>query len=180
MVSVPKAHPELRDGLSEEGREGHRQQGTDSHFGQTTPEMVSVPNGFSPLSPALSGGGDRVLVIGADSPQVPPERLREAAAALDRADLVLGPTDDGGYYALGLRRWAAGLLDGVRWSTEHALADTLSRARALGLSCELLPPAYDVDDAASLWRLVEELEHLPPDRLRHTRAALPAGYRREP
>jgi len=119
-------------------------------------------------------GIDRVLVIGADSPQLPPERLGEAAAALERARVVLGPTEDGGYYLIGLRRWGRGMLAGVRWGTEHALADTLARAERLGLRCELLEPSYDVDEIDDLRRLARDLTALPPTQAPNTRAAIAA------
>jgi hypothetical protein len=116
----------------------------------------------------------RVVVLGSDSPQLPSATLSAAYASLARHDLVLGPAEDGGYYLIGLRRWTRGLFDGVRWSTDRALADTLERARTLGLSCELLEQAYDVDDIASLRRLLADLDCLPADRLPHTRAAVAA------
>ena len=120
----------------------------------------------------FAAGVEQVIVLGSDSPHLPAVRLREAEAALDRADLVLGPTEDGGYYLVGLSRWRAGLFEGVRWSTDHALADTLARAKALGLSCELGEMGYDVDDLGGLRRLAGELADLPPTALPHTRAVL--------
>jgi len=119
-------------------------------------------------------GADRVVVIGSDSPQLPPERLQEAAAVLEGADVVLGPTEDGGYYLIGLRRWQRGMFAGVRWSTEHALADTLARAKRLGLRCKLLEPSYDVDDIDGLRRLARDLATLPPVRAPNTRAVIAA------
>jgi rSAM/selenodomain-associated transferase 1 len=123
---------------------------------------------------ALLGPGDanRALAIGADGPQMPPERLAEAFEALERADLVLGPCEDGGFYLLGLRQWVPRLLDAVRWSTEHALADVLAGAERLGLAHESLATGYDVDDPPGLARLVGDLRRLPPDRAPHTRAEL--------
>ncbi|MBM3497965.1 MAG: glycosyltransferase [Armatimonadetes bacterium] len=120
----------------------------------------------------LRSARDRVLIVGADSPLLSPERLAEAFTALDRADLVIGPCDDGGYYLIGLRRWVAGLLSGVRWSTTVALADTLANARRLRLSCAELESDYDVDDARSLARLIEDLRRLPAERAPFTRAEL--------
>jgi rSAM/selenodomain-associated transferase 1 len=119
-------------------------------------------------------GADRVIVIGSDSPQLPPARFEEAAAALQRSDAVLGPTEDGGFHLLGLRRWQTGMLAGVRWSTEHAAADTLARLGGLGLTSELLPPDCDVDDIDGLVRLAGDLTALPPTQAPNTRAMMTA------
>jgi len=123
---------------------------------------------------ALAAAPRRVLIIGTDSPHLSANTLRAADTALSEADVVLGPCADGGFYLIGLRRWQPGLLDGVRWSTEHALRDTLACAAGLGLSCHLLEESYDVDDFASLMRLADHVHGSPASRLRHTRQALAA------
>lgn len=92
-----------------------------------------------------------VAVIGADLPGLRPAHLAEAFRMLRRHDAVLGPAADGGYWLIGLAGRQAvprDLLDGVRWSTEHALADTLARLRPLdvGLAARL----RDVDTACDL------------------------------
>jgi rSAM/selenodomain-associated transferase 1 len=108
------------------------------------------------LADALARAG-RALVIGSDAPTLPARLLVRAAAALERAELVLGPTADGGYYLIGARGRPP-RLDGVRFSTVHALADTVALADG---PVELLPPWYDVDtpDDLRLLRL-----HLALDR----------------
>jgi len=120
---------------------------------------------------------DRVVITGSDSPLLTPERLDEAFAALDRADLVIGPCDDGGYYLIGSRTedgepFPEGIFAGVRWSTDLAFADTVTNANWLGLSRAVLEGVYDVDDFRSLQRLVDDLRSLPADRAPHTRAEL--------
>ncbi|QUJ76270.1 TIGR04282 family arsenosugar biosynthesis glycosyltransferase [Sulfitobacter albidus] len=68
-----------------------------------------------------------VCVIGADVPGITRPRIAEAFAALGAYDAVFGPAPDGGYWLIGLKRTRAippGLFDSVRWSSEHALADT--------------------------------------------------------
>jgi uncharacterized protein len=85
---------------------------------------------------------------------VPAAALAEAAAALaGRADVVLGPAADGGYYLIGLRGPAPGLFAGIAWSTAGVLAATRVRAEAAGLAVHLLPPGFDVDEVADLVRL---------------------------
>ena len=75
------------------------------------------------------------------------------------ADVVLGPTRDGGYYLIALGRDAVRreLFEGVAWSTDTVLADTLARCQQLGLTVELLPEVEDIDVAADLQLLARRL-----------------------
>ena len=99
-----------------------------------------------------------VVVIGTDQPDVRPEHVARAFAALGRADAVLGPAADGGYWLVGLARRPAvrAPFTGIRWGGPHALADTLAAFRAAGLSVALLETLADVDTAADVrphhWR----------------------------
>ncbi|WP_299047593.1 TIGR04282 family arsenosugar biosynthesis glycosyltransferase [uncultured Tateyamaria sp.] len=71
--------------------------------------------------------GGAVCVIGADIPEVDRIRVARAFAALGNHDAVFGPAPDGGYWLIGVKsgsKLACSALDGVRWSTEHALADS--------------------------------------------------------
>ncbi|HXG57058.1 MAG TPA: DUF2064 domain-containing protein, partial [Vicinamibacterales bacterium] len=72
------------------------------------------------------------------------------------ADVVLGPSTDGGYFLIALSRPIDGLFAGVSWSTAAVLEQTLARARALGLSVDIIDAWYDVDDAATLRRAAQE------------------------
>jgi glycosyltransferase A (GT-A) superfamily protein (DUF2064 family) len=71
--------------------------------------------------------------------------------------VVLGGSDDGGYYLIGLKRLHQRLFEQIDWSTERVFQQTLERAREIGLEAELLPTWYDVDDGATLERLRGEL-----------------------
>jgi rSAM/selenodomain-associated transferase 1 len=109
---------------------------------------------------ASSWGLDPLLLVGADSPTLPPTFLASALEELAgaRADVALGATEDGGYYAVGMREPAAGLFDSVEWSTPRAYAQTARNAARLGLRLLELPPWYDVDTPADLARLRAELD----------------------
>jgi rSAM/selenodomain-associated transferase 1 len=94
-----------------------------------------------------------VAVVGTDLPDLRPGHLAQAFRLLGRHDAVLGRAADGGYWLIGLanrRRVPPGILDGVRWSTEHALADTLARLRDLDVG--LAATLRDVDTADDLRR----------------------------
>lgn len=95
-----------------------------------------------------------VCVIGADIPGIDKPKIAKAFASLGAADAVFGPAPDGGYWLIGLQRtqpMPPHLFENVRWSSEHALADT--RASLGGLSVAMIDELQDVDtidDLASI------------------------------
>lgn len=91
-----------------------------------------------------------VCVIGGDIPGVQPRHISQAFQALGAADAVFGPATDGGYWLVGLHRTRvpATLFQGVRWSTEHALADSITSLG--GASVALAATLQDVDTSADL------------------------------
>ena len=92
------------------------------------------------------------LVVGSDAPTLPVELLLQARDALLRSSgalVVIAPSADGGYVLIGAGGTAP-RLRGVRWSTPHALEDTLVSVRSEGIPVVLLPPWYDVDTPADL------------------------------
>jgi hypothetical protein len=122
------------------------------------------------LTGALNSGYRRAVIMNSDGPTLPLDCLTRAFDALaDGADVALGPSADGGYYLIGLRRPAPRLLREVRMSTPDVLADTLAIAAQERLQVELLPVWYDVDDAVSLARLRAELAAALTNVARHTR-----------
>ena len=92
---------------------------------------------------AFANGAAKVAVIGSDCVDITPAIFAETWERLDHAEVVLGPTDDGGYYLIALRRPRPALFENIRWSTEHTLADTLAHAGAA--PTHLLPRLRDVD-----------------------------------
>ncbi len=125
------------------------------------------------LTHFLAAGYRQVAIINSDAPTLPLGHLAAAFDALAAgADVVLGPSDDGGYYLIGLKRPAPRLLREVQMSTPTVLADTLALAAEEGLCVELLPSWYDVDDAESLARLRHELANAPADVAARTRSYL--------
>jgi hypothetical protein len=79
--------------------------------------------------------------------------LDAARDALHTADAALGPSDDGGFYLLGVRQYPTDLLDGIPWSTSETFVRALGRLRTRGLTTAVLPPWFDVDRPADLNRL---------------------------
>lgn len=97
-----------------------------------------------------------VVLVGTDIPELGTREVAAAFAALGTNDMVFGPATDGGYWLVGARRRPAvpsNLFEDVRWSTGHALADTLAGLPA-GFRVAMLDPLDDVDDGAAwtAWR----------------------------
>jgi uncharacterized protein len=111
-----------------------------------------------------------VLIIGSDAPTLPRAHLHQALDELMANDVVIGPSDDGGYYLIGARVPVPELFVDVHWSTAEVLPTTLQRLA--GRSSLVLPPWYDVDSAEDLERLRGELQTLPPSVAPATRRVL--------
>jgi uncharacterized protein len=150
-----------------------------------------LPGGFQLLAQRGDGFGERlffvcedlfacgfssVCLIDSDSPTMPQSALLQAVERLSNAGdrMLLGGSDDGGYYLIGIKRPHHRLFAQIDWSTERVFAQTLERAREIALPAELLPTWYDVDDAATLDRLQRELAspHAAAYHAKHTRAYL--------
>ncbi len=90
-----------------------------------------------------------VAIIGSDIPNIEPADIAQAFHQLGRSDAVFGPAPDGGFWLVGQsrRRTVLKMFEGVRWSSRHALSDTMANLE--GQSVNLLRQLADVDDAAS-------------------------------
>ena len=98
----------------------------------------------------LKQSGDRAIIIGSDSPDLPIAYLKRAFQRLKHRDVVIGPAMDGGYYLIGLRAPAPAIFANIAWGTSKVFAQTLDAIEREGLSLALAGPWYDVDDADSL------------------------------
>ena len=133
-----------------------------------------LPEGFALIAQRGDGFGERLLcatedilncgfgamcLIDSDSPTMPSSALRAAVTELARPGerVVVGPSEDGGYYLIGMKRAESRVFERIRWSTEHVYAETTDRVRELGMKLVELPKWYDVDDAATLAVLQREL-----------------------
>jgi uncharacterized protein len=130
-------------------------------------------------------GFDSVCLINSDSPTAPASVFTEAVRILSSPNeqLVLGPSEDGGYYLIGMKNLHSRLFEEIDWSTERVLAQTLERAGEIGIAVRLLPVCYDVDDRTALSRLCDELlgpnESRDPESAPATREFLAAIVARE-
>ncbi|MEM9186112.1 MAG: TIGR04282 family arsenosugar biosynthesis glycosyltransferase [Planctomycetota bacterium] len=132
---------------------------------------------------AFSRGHQRVLLLGADSPDVPRGLVRDALEALDKHRLVLGPTEDGGYYLVGARGEPPPIFASMPWSTADLWEATRSRLADAGwtegVDWRPLPTWYDVDTVTDLERLRASVAASEDAALADLRATLdrlaPAG-----
>ena len=134
---------------------------------------------FHACEDLFSRGFGAVCLIDSDSPTMPQAALLDAVARLAKPGdrVVLGGSDDGGYYLIGIKQAHRQLFERIDWSTERVLRQTMQRASEIGLEVELLPTWYDVDDASTLERLCLELLASPATEkagydARHTRKYL--------
>jgi rSAM/selenodomain-associated transferase 1 len=147
-----------------------------------------LPEGFSLICQRGSGFGERLLcaaqdilacgfgsvcLIDSDSPTLPAAALSEAVRELNRPGdrIVLGGSDDGGYYLIGMKQAHARVFEEITWSTSRVYAETLERVREIGVPLVELPLWYDVDDAATLRTASDELLRMCPPHFAQT-----AGY----
>jgi glycosyltransferase A (GT-A) superfamily protein (DUF2064 family) len=133
-----------------------------------------LPEGFALIAQRGDGFGERLLataedvlscgfgavcLIDSDSPTLPGSALRQAVETLlqpgDR--VVIGGSDDGGYYLIGMKQAHVAPFERITWSTASVYAETVERVRKAGLELVELPVWYDVDDAATLAVLEAEL-----------------------
>ncbi|MCB0611224.1 MAG: TIGR04282 family arsenosugar biosynthesis glycosyltransferase [Lewinella sp.] len=89
---------------------------------------------------------DKAVIIGSDCPYLSPVLLDEAFELLDDSDFVIGPATDGGYYLLGMNRFAPEVFQGIEWSTDTVFRETVARIRQSGADYEVLPLLSDVDE----------------------------------
>ena len=102
------------------------------------------------------------ILVGSDCPTLSVADLQQAAAALTSgADVVLGPTADGGYALIGVRQAHAGLFQSMPWSTSRVASLTLSAAASMALKVHTLRPQRDIDDARDI-ALLPRTWRVPP------------------
>ena len=104
-------------------------------------------------------GFESVIVIGADSPTLPGEHVFDAFECFETDDdVVIGPTEDGGYYLVGMRKLHKRIFEDIPWGGAGVLEATIERAKEAELDLVLLPEWRDVDTPDDLERLKRELD----------------------
>jgi uncharacterized protein len=150
-----------------------------------------LPHGFSLMAQRGDGFGERLLaaaedilscgfgavcLIDSDSPTMPQEALKQAVRELAREGdrVVLGGSDDGGYYLIGMKKAYVEPFENINWSTASVYAETVSQVRKAALELVELPVWYDVDDGETLAILEREL--MGGERPKFVAVGSPEGY----
>ncbi len=137
-------------------------------FARMVPDFILLPQQGADLSQRLAHGFQvafdrgytQVMAIDGDTPTLPADSLCQGFEALAEptVDVVVGPCEDGGYYAIGMKAPHLSLFR-VTMSTPHVLEDTLAQAAEAGLRVKQLADWHDVDTPADLARLAHELAY---------------------
>ena len=128
---------------------------------------LQAPGGLGErmLHAVMSASPIAAIVVGSDAPTVPFGHLEKLIHSA--ADIALGPAEDGGFYAIFCRKLHPQMFEGVEWSGPRALEQTVRAATRCGLSVEIGPQWWDVDQLEDLERL-----RLDPHLPRFTRETL--------
>lgn len=155
--------------------------GAEHYFRRLAPDIPLIPQIGSSLGQrldhvltrCLDAGYEQVVAIGSDIPTLPAWHLERVFDLLSDSgvDVVLGPSEDGGYHMVGWKRPHGRLVRAVEMSTPDVLEKTLELAAADGVSVALAPRWYDVDRPEDLDRARRDLR-ADPDVGHHTRAFL--------
>lgn len=111
---------------------------------------------FNAFKFAVRKDSDSIVMIGTDSPTLPPTFIEKAFEYLEKADVVLGKTEDGGFYLIGLKKLDRRIFAYVEWSSERTFEQTKKNLEKLGFSLAELSIWYDVDESKDLERLKED------------------------
>jgi rSAM/selenodomain-associated transferase 1 len=120
----------------------------------------------------LEGVSGKAIVIASDVPDLSAEIMNDAVSALDNHDLVIGPCNDGGYYLIGMKKPHGELFEGISWSTNKVLEQTLAIAGKQGLSVFSLITLRDIDTGDDLEEWVRSSEGINNPILEYARAVL--------
>lgn len=100
---------------------------------------------YNAINTSFSDSYEKVCLIGTDIPHLRSDIIDEAFSKLNDADIVLGPSKDGGYYLIGMKAAHSKLFKNILWSTSQVLFQTQHNAEKLNLKVGLLQELNDID-----------------------------------
>ena len=112
------------------------------------------------IAECLHQGYEKVVLVGSDIPTLDVDTVLQAFSCLSECDVVIGPTDDGGYYLIGMKSSHTRLFENIYWSTDQVLQQSIQQARKLELQIKQLKVLFDIDthhDVEKLWKMVQSL-----------------------
>ena len=129
------------------------------------PYVPLLPQGDGDLGARLTrvckaqfdAGEQALLIIGTDSPTMPYDTPKLVQQKLAKADVVVGPTEDGGYYCIGLKKFDERLFADIDWGSDKVFEQTLAQAKKCKLKVETLPEWYDLDRPEDVQRSIDDI-----------------------
>ncbi len=107
---------------------------------------------------ALEAKYQQAVLIGSDSPTLPPCIVETAFEKLQQHDVVIGPARDGGYYLIGCSQAVPGIFDDIDWGSGQVFEQTTTKLNSLGIRHAVLAEWYDIDQLEDLINLEAELK----------------------
>ena len=105
------------------------------------------------FSDGFKQGAKRIVLVGADIPELSHEILTEAIRLLGHRDVVIGPAEDGGYYLIGMRKFFPAVFHDIPWGTSVVYHTTVHRLEASGIGFAKTKVLFDMDNPEDLSRL---------------------------
>ncbi len=105
----------------------------------------------------FENGASSTILIGSDCPTISQTTIRQAFEALENSEIVVGPSEDGGYYLIGMNQWRPEIFDDVAWSTAQVFSQTVSKLHDLRISYQQLGPMNDIDEIDDLQQMIVQL-----------------------
>jgi rSAM/selenodomain-associated transferase 1 len=127
---------------------------------------------FDAFAASFSLGYKKVCIIGSDLPTLTEEIVRESFEYLVSFNLVIGPSQDGGYYLIALKKMYPILFEGINWSTDKVLMQTLNNASKIGLSVKRMKPENDIDSFEDLAKFYQQVKIYPDLKIPFTKEVL--------
>jgi rSAM/selenodomain-associated transferase 1 len=93
----------------------------------------------------FSQGARKSIIIGTDIPDLSPHIIKEAIKKLDKTDIVIGPSKDGGYYLLGMKKYYPSLFKNIKYSSSTVFSETVAIAEKINLTYSTLELLQDID-----------------------------------
>lgn len=125
----------------------------------------------------LGAGYRRCLLIGSDLPLLRAQAVEDAFALLEERDLVACPTEDGGYYLIGMKEPCGREIFDLEYGVSTVFEGLLAAAAKAGKTCAVGAPTIDIDNREDLWKLTERLSQEDPSVCRETRKILREFFR---
>lgn len=128
----------------------------DKHLQEGQESGERMQNAFAT---AFAEGKDRVVIIGTDCIELESYMIKEAFAVLQSNDVVIGPSRQGGYYLLGMRKFFPTLFEGKQWGTDDLLMDTILDLKKMNARYYLLKTLSEIDTLDDLDQMSKFQEH---------------------